>query len=416
MKYALINCYSDNNRGDLAIIIATIKLLKEHDQSADIAGVSTYNVSDPLYSSEHKILNNYIPVLPSIYGVVNMGKSHSTLLKIIRFFYETIRIFISLLLPKKIVKVMYTSKERTSIDLICNSDYVISKGGSFICSDHSIRSQIALIRLLYIFILCIKLGKPPLILCQSIGPYSGYITRFLTNFVLTRCSAVVLREDVCTDSYDYIKLPNIKYVSTDIAFFAENIELSTDLKISPDCMCIGITIKNVESNLNEDYINMFVDTIKYCVSKYGAKIYIFPHVTIDNDIDNSFEVYKRLPDSVKQHVVVFSDDYHALHLKTIYKEMTFFIGTRLHSTIFSLSENVPSICITYHGTKALGVFKTLGMEEYVLIRYSGSELISVFEKLIENNLKIKDDLKITLSAKRSDLMIVFEELFKKTSR
>ena len=413
MKYALINCYSDNNRGDLAIIIATIKLLKEHDQKADIAGVSTYNASDPLYSSEHKILNDYIPVLPSIYGVVNIGKSHSTPLKIIRFFYDTIRIFISMLLPKKVVKIMYSSKERATIEIICNSDYVISKGGSFICSDHSIRSQIALIRLLYIFILCIKLGKPPFILCQSIGPYNGFITRFLTNFVLTRCSAVVLREDVCTDSFDYIKLPNISYVSTDIAFFAENIELPTNLIIPPDRMSIGITIKNVEANLNEDYINMFVDTIKYCVSKYNAQIYIFPHVTIDNDIDNSFEVYKKLPDAVKQHVVVFAEDYHALHLKNIYKKMTFFIGTRLHSTIFALSENVPSICITYHGTKALGVFKTLGMNEYVLIRYSGRELINVFDKLFENNLKIKDDLINTLSVKRSDLMMVFKELFKK---
>lgn len=413
MKYALINCYSDNNRGDLAIIIATINLLKEHDQNADITGVSTYNASDPLYSSEHKILNDYIPVLPSIFGVVNIGKSHSTLMKIIRFFYDTIRICISLLLPKKLIKVMYTSKERTTIDLICNSDYVISKGGSFICSDHSIRSQIALIRLLYIFILCIKLGKPPFILCQSIGPYSGFITRFLTNLVLTRCSAVVLREDVCIDSYDYIKLPNIRYVSTDIAFFTKNIELPTNLIIPPDCMSIGMTIKNVEASLNQDYINMFVDTINYCVSKYNAKIYIFPHVTIDNDIDNSFEVYKRLPDAVKQNVVVFGDDYHALHLKNIYKKMTFFIGTRLHSTIFALSENVPSVCITYHGTKALGVFKTLGMKEYVLIRYSGRELINVFDKLIENNLKIKDDLIHTLSLKKNDLMMVFKELFKK---
>ena len=41
---------------------------------------------------------------------------------------------------------------------------------------------------------------------------------------------------------------------------------------------------------------------------------------IDNDIDNSFEVYKRLPDFVKQHVVVFSDDYHALHLKIFIKK------------------------------------------------------------------------------------------------
>jgi colanic acid/amylovoran biosynthesis protein len=231
--------------------------------------------------------------------------------------------------------------------------------------------------------------------------------------VLTRCSAVVLREDVCIDSYDYIKLPNIRYVSTDIAFFTKNIELPTNLIIPPDRMSIGMTIKNVEASLNQDYINMFVDTINYCVSKYKAKIYIFPHVTIDNDIDNSFEVYKRLPDAVKQHVVVFGDDYHALHLKNIYKKMTFFIGTRLHSTIFALSENVPSVCITYHGTKALGVFKTLGMKEYVLIRYSGRELINVFDKLIENNLKIKDDLIHTLSLKKNDLMMVFKELFKK---
>lgn len=413
MKYTLINCYSDNNRGDLAIIIATIKLLKEHDQQAHISGVSTYNDSDPWYSSEHKILKNYIPVLPSIYGVVNIGKSHSTLLKIFRFFYDTIRMFISLALPKKLVKVMYTSKERTTIDLLTSSDYVISKGGSFICSDDSIRSQIALIRLLYIFILCIKLGKPPVILCQSIGPYSGLITRLLTNYVLTRCSAVVLREDVCIDSYDYIKLPDKTYVSTDIAFYAEAITLPVDLDFVPDRMSIGITIKNVELKLNDDYINMFVDAIKHCVSKHNGEIYIFPHVTIDNDIDNSFEVYKRLPDSIKPHVVVLSNNYHALHLKHIYKNMNVFIGTRLHSTIFALSENVPSICITYHGTKALGVFKTLKMEEYVLTCYNGGELIIVFDKLIECHLKVKTDLKEIISEKRKKLMNIFSDLFKK---
>ena len=52
MRYTLINCYSDNNKGDLGIILATIDLLKEHDSSADIVGISTYNYSDPNYHHE----------------------------------------------------------------------------------------------------------------------------------------------------------------------------------------------------------------------------------------------------------------------------------------------------------------------------------------------------------------------------
>jgi colanic acid/amylovoran biosynthesis protein len=411
MKYTLINCYSDNNRGDLAIIIATIQLLMEHDPNADISGISTYNATDPLYSSEHHILKQYIPIFPSIYGVVNVGTSHATLLKIARFFYDTVRILISLILPKKFVKILYTRNERATIDELCNSDYVISKGGSFICSEKNIRSRIALIRLLYIFLLCIKLGKPPFIICQSIGPYTGFITRLLTNFVLTKCSAVVLREDVCTEQYEYIKLPDQQYISTDIAFFANNIELPAELVIPRNKISIGMTIKNVESSQNEDYIVMLADTIQYCVKKHDADIYIFPHVTIDNDIDNSIEVYKRLPDTIKKRVVIFSDNYHALQLKHIYQKMTFFIGTRLHSTIFSLSENVPSICITYHGTKALGVFKTLGLDEYVIVNYSSSELINTVDNMIENKLKIKNQLKYTLSSKKNELMLIFQKLF-----
>ena len=48
MKYSLINCYSDYNKGDLGIILTTVRFLQEIDKDADITGISTYNYSDPL--------------------------------------------------------------------------------------------------------------------------------------------------------------------------------------------------------------------------------------------------------------------------------------------------------------------------------------------------------------------------------
>ena len=52
----------------------------------------------------------------------------------------------------------------------------------------------------------------------------------------------------------------------------------------------------------------------------------------------------------------------------MYKNMNIFIGTRLHSVIFSLSLNVPSINIAYHGTKSQGILKAIsGFEENVIL-------------------------------------------------
>jgi len=410
-QYTLINCYSDNNRGDLAIIVSTINLIQEFDSNAEISGISTYNSSDPWYESEHKILKKYMHVFPSIYGVVNFGRRHSTILKIIRFFYDSLRMLASILLPRNMVKYLYSKSEVSSIKQILNSDYIVSKGGSFICSGDDIRSQIALIRLLYIFILCIKLNKPPIILCQSIGPYSGWLVQKLTNYVLTHCSAVVLREDVCIEKYTYIKLPDKVFLSTDIAFFAKSIDLPLDINFSEERFRIGMTIKHVDIDQSEDYLNMFVMAIEYCIQHYDAKIYVFPHVTIDNDIDNSFEVYKRLSDQSKQSIVLLSDSYNALHLKSIYKNMDVFIGTRLHSTIFAISEDVPSICVTYHGTKALGVFKTIKMQNYVITDYDSEKLIELIVKLINNKVILKKRLSVELHKKRKELEYIFSEIF-----
>jgi colanic acid/amylovoran biosynthesis protein len=127
-------------------------------------------------------------------------------------------------------------------------------------------------------------------------------------------------------------------------------------------------------------------------------------VTIEDDIGNAFDIYKGLPDEIKRSVTIFSNEYHALELKAIYRSMDVFVGTRLHSTIFALSENVPAVCVTYHGTKALGVFKTLGLEEFVITDYDSAAICQKIDRLIAERSSIKTRLTAVLAAKRDQLM------------
>ena len=51
MKIVLIHCYSDNNKGDLGIILATIQLLRAATPSVTITAVSTFEEKDPYFTS-----------------------------------------------------------------------------------------------------------------------------------------------------------------------------------------------------------------------------------------------------------------------------------------------------------------------------------------------------------------------------
>jgi polysaccharide pyruvyl transferase WcaK-like protein len=84
-----------------------------------------------------------------------------------------------------------------------------------------------------------------------------------------------------------------------------------------------------------------------------------------------------------------------------------FIGTRLHSTIFAMGEMVPSICISYHGTKSSGIFSNYNLERFVIVNYSDQSLIKSIDELLENI----DEIKKTIEEKHNYFKVRFENLF-----
>ena len=77
----------------------------------------------------------------------------------------------------------------------------------------------------------------------------------------------------------------------------------------------------------------------------------------------------------------------------LYSKMDIFIASRMHSAIFSLVGNVPTIALAYQ-PKTLGTFNLIGLEEFALdIRtFQKKDLQNKIIELIESKSKIKQDI------------------------
>ena len=405
MKYSLINCYSDYNKGDLGIILTTVRFLQEIDKDADITGISTYNYSDPFYHTQHKLLSKSIPVSPSIFGELNIGKRKDPFSKVLRFLWDWIRFKMMVLFKSTF---LLSSHEKKSFTKLKDSDYIISKGGSFLCDEKNLRIKMSLRRFMMIFNLINYLipNSRIVILCQSIGPIYDKGSRNALNKIFEKCHKVVLREDYCLREYPYIHIPSDKLIiRNDIAFHLDSVPIDLPFK-NFEKMKVGMTIKSVSATQKSQYENMMKTCIEHIIDKYDVNIFIYPHVTVDDDVEESIKVYRMLADKYKSNVTVFTDNYQSGELKYLYSHMDYFIATRLPSSIFAIGEGVPSLVIAYHGTKAQGIFHNIDLDEWVVNDYE-TDLSFLFDKMVKEFdkeklvFKMKEDRKQTLECMSS---------------
>jgi len=88
-------------------------------------------------------------------------------------------------------------------------------------------------------------------------------------------------------------------------------------------------------------------------------------------------------------------------LKLLYSHFEFFVGTRFHSVIFSLTSKVPSIAIGYGGNKAKGIMSFFELENYTVSidDVESKQLIKMFDSLEIN----KNSLQAQLGEKLEDV-------------
>ncbi|MFT4906444.1 MAG: colanic acid/amylovoran biosynthesis protein [Oleispira sp.] len=420
MKYALTHCYTDHNKGDAAIIVSTTQLIRNSDSSAEINMFSTFGPNDSQFKNEHEFISKYADnMYPGMFYQPRPLFAGSDKSRVIHLLWIFIKFMLLLVTSNNIVqKILFNKLERQGIEVFLDSDVIISKGGSYITSQNtSVRQCISLFTMLYPFFLAKRYNKKMFIFSQSLGPVVGSLNQWLTKKALSGIEKIFLREDACLKNYSEVKALS-DYVEMEIipdtAFYlTSEVEQSKhDVKIKEDKFNVGLTLvdhafKYISTQKEkcekiENYKLSIVKNIEYLIENHDAYIHIFPQVISDNshlghsDVRISLEIEeicKNLGygDRVKYH----AGDYNPMQLKEMYKLMKIFIGTRLHSVIFSLSVNVPSINIAYHGTKSQGILSAIDGFEMNVIEIDSITpeiLIGKTKSLLDNRKSLKNKL------------------------
>ena len=372
MKYGIMQCWSDFNKGDLAIIESTIQGIRATDTDAAIHAISCFDFDDERFSTDHVFLKKSVDTLnPAIFGLLKLklfGVVYSsTMAKLIAFCLLSFRIGAVWILPPKYWHSFLNSREIETLKVIESCDVLISKGGSFLDCTSSIRDRVGLFRVLFFFLMIKKMGKRYYILGQSIGPVYGKWLRKILNRVLKDAESVFLRETICLKEYPYIVIPASKIgFSNDSAFL---LSPSKELAVvfNREELNVGITLRSIEND-PESYFLVMCTAISYLVEKHNAKITIFPQVSMKTDTDARVarDIIAAQPDRIVKNIVILGGNYSPSELKRMYGEMDLFIGTRLHSTIFAIGMGVPSIGLVYQGIKAQGIFENIGIADMIV--------------------------------------------------
>ncbi len=231
----------------------------------------------------------------------------------------------------------------------------------------------------------IRAGRPLVLLPQTYGPFSTVNGRRVAEGLVRSASLAYAR-----DSASYERLlelagtasnPSCLRCGVDVAFALtarrprEEIADHIDA-IEGECIA-GVNISGLlrgsaghdQFGLVGDYVSTMANLVTGLVDA-GTRVLLIPHVHIpggegESDIAAIDAVLALLPETVRSRVTVIPSELDAAELKWCIAQCSWFVGSRMHSTIAALSSGVPA-CGYAYSDKTLGVFETVGMGDHVV--------------------------------------------------
>lgn len=395
-RFLITDFNSTYNKGDAAIVLGLIQIIKKFFPDSEITIFTGTPNEDKKYFEQvgvttHLQLLNYVDrkIPPKLYAVY-------FLLKILWLFLCT-----------KINHIPIRKKDKLILELYQKADLVISAAGGRL--GERLFSQIVteLIPLYF----ATKIGKKVFVCAQSIEPFSSKILEFLNKFVLNRVEFITVREPLSLQVIQSLNVKTPTSLTADPAFLlnhsspehAKALLVEYDIPINNKIL-IGISVANLsrkkitKSNIRViNYINLISSSLEQIIEDTNAVIVFFPQVIFkpkEDDREISFLIKNTIKKSLASNVYVLEKNYSPEQLKTMMGIMNVFVGTRLHSCIFSLGMNVPTLVLGY-GQKAFGTMKMLELEKYVLDinKIESTQIVTLVKNLLNHHESIKQKIK-----------------------
>jgi colanic acid/amylovoran biosynthesis protein len=390
VKIVIANHGSRLSKGDSALLNSRIKLIKQFIKDAEFT-VFTFN-PEISYKPEMKYLKN---VKISFYEAP--FRVSFSLRALHKLFFSVFKIIFS----RPLSSYLKDLKEFRDASLI------ISTGGDVLTEDYGLVNFINYAGNLLIGIF---LKRPVVIFAETIGPFKHKICKAIARYLLNHASLITVRGE---ESKEYLTTIGIdrtpQYLTADTAFLLEPAPLQVieqileRMNIRDDDLLVGVTVSELIprygfpeiseiKNKYAKYVEIMASITNYIIEKLGATVVFIPSVTGPTYDD------RRIADAIfklvknKSKVKVIKDEYTCEEIKGIIGKCSMFIGARMHVTIFSTSQYVPTIAIAY----SCKTYEVLGsLTNYIIDIRGGLEyntFISMINEMWFNKEKIRESL------------------------
>lgn len=396
----ITNGYSWYNKGDAGIILGTIKTLDQVFDDPEYTILSfTPEVDQQSYPIDAEFLNDPLGIE-----------------------YNSHR-FNKYLVPVRGVMAALSagtnrSPKNPTLQAYAEADIVISCGGGYL-GGHS------LVSLTHVFAIWLAkvYEKDYYIFAQSINKIENPVLKPPTKHVLDHAKHIFPRESI---SEEYLHQMGVEAPITripDAAFMLEpGAERSVSKEVSEDFdsrTIFGVTARewsfpeyNDTEEQVEKYITSFSDTIDRLVENHDAEVVFLPQVIFephDDDREISHRIASRC--DRREHVYVLTGDYTPRELIALAGSCDLFLGTRMHSNIFSLISGTPTAAISYQ-PKTDGIMKMAGVGDYTVDigNLTPEKLYGLAEELIENRTEVSTTIDSRIAELRGELHEVAKSL------
>jgi colanic acid/amylovoran biosynthesis protein len=309
---------------------------------------------------------------------------------------------------------------------VLDADIVASIAGGDSFSD-----IYGLSRLLYVAlpqILVLQLGKPLILLPQTLGPFKGVVAKAIARYIMRRASVMYSRDKTSFEEADRLLGPHRSKLrfSHDMGFVLEPVRpAEKKLRSLPrqdgvvpvvgfnvsGLLLMGGYTRNNMFGLRADYARLIREAINFFVKEQNAHVVLIPHVftgDAESDTKACLRIFQELQPEFGERLHVINEDFNQHEIKYVIGQCDFFLGSRMHACIAALSQSIPAVCLAY-SRKFIGVMESIGCAELVsdLGAQDTEATLADIRRIFASRSRIRDSLNKTIPEVKHGVLGLF---------